>query len=60
VPKMYIAIDGTGIPMVPRETQGRQGKDDSGPAKNREAKLGCVFTQTSLDWVDFHQIEAII
>jgi len=26
VPKMYIAIDGTGVPMVPRETQGRQGK----------------------------------
>ena len=49
VPKMYIAIDGTGVPMVPHETQGRQGKDDSGMAKSREAKLGCVFTQTSLD-----------
>jgi len=49
VPKMYIAIDGTGVPMVPGETQGRQGKDDSGTAKSREAKLGCVFTQTSLD-----------
>ena len=23
VPKLYIAIDGTGVPMVPRETQGR-------------------------------------
>jgi len=46
--------------MVPRETQGRQGKDDSGPAKSREAKLGCVFTQTSLDlsldWVDFTKL----
>jgi hypothetical protein len=49
VPKMYIAIDGTGVPMVPRETQGRQGKDDSGGAKTREVKLGCVFTQTSVD-----------
>jgi hypothetical protein len=49
VPKMYIAIDGTGVPMVPGETQGRQGKDDSGTAKSREAKLGCVFTQTNLD-----------
>lgn len=49
VPKMYIAIDGTGVPMVPRETQGRKGKDDSGSAKTREAKLGCVFTQTSVD-----------
>jgi len=49
VPKMYIAIDGTGVPMVPRETEGRQGKDPSGEAKTREAKLGCVFTQTSVD-----------
>ena len=49
VPKMYIAIDGTGVPMVPRETEARQGKDESGPAKTREAKLGCVFTQTRLD-----------
>jgi len=49
VPKMYVAIDGTGVPMVPRETQGRSGKDETGQAKTREAKLGCVFTQTSLD-----------
>lgn len=49
VPKMYIAIDGTGVPMVPRETQGRQGKDPGGKAKTREAKLGCVFTQTAVD-----------
>lgn len=49
VPKMYIAIDGTGVPMVPRETQGRPGKGPSGKAKTREAKLGCVFTQTSVD-----------
>ncbi len=47
VPKMYVAIDGTGVPMVPRETRDRPGKD--GPAKTREVKLGCVFTQTSLD-----------
>lgn len=32
VPKMYIAIDGTGVPMVPRETQARQGKRPSSPA----------------------------
>ncbi|MGH8459069.1 MAG: ISKra4-like element ISDesp4 family transposase, partial [Nevskiales bacterium] len=49
VPKMYVAIDGTGVPMVPRETQGRAGKDETGQAKTREAKLGCVFTQTRLD-----------
>jgi hypothetical protein len=49
VPKLYIALDGTGVPMVPHETEGRPGKDASGKAKTREAKLGCVFTQTRLD-----------
>jgi hypothetical protein len=49
VPKLYIAIDGTGVPMVARETEGRKGKDETGKAKTREAKLGCVFTQTELD-----------
>jgi len=49
VPKMYIAIDGTGVPMVSRETEGRKGKNETGKAKTREAKLGCVFTQTELD-----------
>lgn len=49
VPTLYIAIDGTGVPMVPHETEGRPGKDGARQAKTREAKLGCVFTQTSLD-----------
>ena len=49
VPKMYIAIDGTGVPVVRRETEGRKGKDETGKAKTREAKLRCVFTQTELD-----------
>jgi Uncharacterised protein family (UPF0236) len=49
VPKMYIEMDGTGVPMVSRETEGRLGKDPTGKAKTREAKLGCVFTQTTLD-----------
>jgi len=48
-PQLYIAIDGTGVPVVPRETQGRRGKDASGKAKTREAKIGCVFTQTRQD-----------
>jgi hypothetical protein len=47
VPKMYIAIDGTGVPVVKRETEGRKGKN--GDAKTREAKVGCVFTQTAVD-----------
>jgi hypothetical protein len=46
---LYIAIDGTGVPVVPRETEGRRGKDATGKAKTREAKIGCVFTQTKQD-----------
>jgi len=49
VPKMYVCMDGTGVPVVKRETMGRQGKGEDGQAKTREAKLGCVFTQTMLD-----------
>ncbi len=45
---LYIAIDGTGVPVVARESEGRKGKRDE-RAKTREAKLGCVFTQTLLD-----------
>ena len=47
--KLYIAMDGTGVPMVGRETAGRTAKEGNGQAKTREAKLGCVFTQTRLD-----------
>jgi hypothetical protein len=47
--RMYIAIDGTGVPMVPREMERRRGKGSDGKGKTREAKLGCVFTQTGVD-----------
>ena len=46
---IYIEIDGTGVPMVRRETEGRQGKGVDGEAKTREAKLGSIFTQTEVD-----------
>lgn len=49
LPLMYISYDGTGIPMTAVECTGRKGKQEDGSAKTREAKLGCVFTQTSLD-----------
>jgi len=49
VPTLYIAIDGTGVPVVARETEGRKGKQNTERAKTREAKLGCVFTQTLCD-----------
>jgi hypothetical protein len=48
IPKLYIAYDGTGVPVVSRETEGRAGKQ-SPQAKSREAKLGCIFTQTAVD-----------
>jgi len=47
--RLYVAMDGTGVPVVPKETQGRAGKAADGNAKTREAKLGCVFTQTTFD-----------
>jgi len=49
VPILYVQMDGTGVPVVKKETVGRQGKTDGQPAHTREAKLGCVFTQTAWD-----------
>lgn len=49
VPTLYIAIDGTGVPVIAREGEGRKGKQNPERAKTREAKLGCIFTQTRLD-----------
>ena len=46
---MYIEADGTGVPIVREELVGRRGKQSDGSARTREAKLGCVFTQTLLD-----------
>jgi hypothetical protein len=46
---LYIAVDGTGVPMVAAETQGRKGKAEDGKARTREVKLACLFTQTSTD-----------
>ncbi len=47
--KLYLAIDGTGVPVVAREAEGRHGKADGGRARTREIKLACLFTQTRLD-----------
>lgn len=57
---LYVAIDGTGVPMTPDQTTDRAGKTDrpdghggllpdDGRARTREVKLACVFTQTELD-----------
>jgi hypothetical protein len=49
IPILYVEIDGTGIPVVKKETQGRIGKVDGQPAHTREVKLGCVFTSAGVD-----------
>ena len=49
VPILYVQMDGTGIPVVKKETVGRQGKTEGEPSHTREVKLGCVFTQTAWD-----------
>ena len=49
IPTLYVQMDGTGVPVVKKETEGRKGKTDGEPAHTREVKLGCVFTQTKWD-----------
>ena len=49
VPILYLEMDGTGVPVIRKETVGRQGRTDGQPAHTREAKLGCVFKQTRWD-----------
>ncbi len=49
IPILYVQMDGTGVPVVKQETLGRQGKIAGQPAHTREAKLGCVFTQSTWD-----------
>jgi hypothetical protein len=46
---LYIAVDGTGVPMTAAETEGRPGKGEDGRAHTREVKIACLFTQTTLD-----------
>ena len=53
VPILYVQMDGTGVPVVKKETEGRKGKAADQPAHTREAKLGCVFTQTAWDEEEF-------
>lgn len=49
VPQFYVSVDGTGVPMVRAELEGRPGKGPDGKAKTREVKLAALFTQTSCD-----------
>ena len=47
--KLYVAIDGTGVPMTAAETDGRAGKGEDGKARTREVKMAAVFTQATVD-----------
>lgn len=49
IPILYVQMDGTGVPVVKKETVGRQGKTAGQPAPTREVQLGCAFTQTRWD-----------
>jgi len=49
IPVMYVEIDGTGVPVVKKETEGRSGKQEGQPPHTREVKLGCVFTSPGVD-----------
>jgi hypothetical protein len=49
IPILYVSLDGTGAPMRKSELVQTRGKSEDGRARTREVKLGCVFTQTTLD-----------
>ena len=49
IPVLYVSSDGTGTPMRREELEGIAGKQPDGSARTREAKLGCVFTQSATD-----------
>jgi hypothetical protein len=46
---LYIEMDGTQVPVRRTELEGRAGRVEGQPARTREVKLGCVFTQTTTD-----------
>lgn len=48
-PAMYLGMDGTGVPMRPKEVIGRAGKQADGSSKTREAELVTVRTAESRD-----------
>ena len=49
IPKMYVLMDGVQVPVVAAETEGRTSRVEGQHARTRECKLGCVFTQTTVD-----------
>jgi len=51
IPILYVQMDGTGVPVT--KTQRTVSKIEGMPARTREVKLGCVFTQTAYDQQGF-------
>ena len=49
VPEFYVSVDGTGVPMIRAELEGRRGRGPDGQAHTREIKLAALFTQTTRD-----------
>ena len=47
--RMYLAIDGTGVPMRKDDVAGIAGKQEDGSAKTREAKLAVIYTAEGRD-----------
>src|SRR2546428_8821884 len=47
IPILYVQMDGTGVPVVKKETAGRQGKTRGQPAHKRGGKLGGGFTHNT-------------
>jgi len=46
---LYISYDGTGVPMRQECLAGHRGKTPGEPARTREMRLACVFTQATVD-----------
>jgi len=51
IPILYVQMDGTGVPVT--QTERTVSKVEDRPARTREVKLGCVFTQTTYDQEGF-------
>jgi hypothetical protein len=47
--KLYMVIDGTGVPVTAKEAAGRDGKGTDGRARTREVKMAVFFTQDKVD-----------
>ena len=49
IPYLYVQMDGTQVPVVKAETEGRAGRISGQRARTRACKLGAVCTQTTVD-----------